>query len=288
MYREGSDLSTQIGADVVYVCVDEDRFNQLTADLDAARRVSARQALAMATVGHDLRQNVQTILLSLDLVKCGVPDEEHLAWLSIACDQAKTLINGLEELATEANLGAYTAQRERSSFSIGEVLSRVEEKWSIAAAAKNLRFHIDRCATHVRSNMELLTTVVDNLVGNAMKYTERGSVGIHLTTQGSVLMISVQDTGSGISENDIETIFDPYWRGNATETGMGLGLAIVQSTASLLDHRVSVNSRVGRGSCFTVHVPLAPCVLSSGHPSGAARAPVDAPLRNAGTHLSAG
>lgn len=264
MLRQGSDLKAHDRSDVVYVCVDEVRFNKLTSDLDAARRVSARQALTMATMGHDLRQNVQTILLSLDLVKCGVRSEEHLGWLAVACEQAQTLVGGLEELAIEANMGAYATRNERSSFSIAEVLLRVERKWRPAASAKALHLRFDRSTAQVRSNVDLLTTVVDNLVSNAVNHTERGSVGIYVTAQEKVLLVSVQDTGPGISSADMESIFDPYCKGAPGSQGMGLGLAIVQSTASLLDHRISVNSRIGRGSCFTVHVPLAPIALSRG------------------------
>lgn len=254
---EQPEHDTDRNSDVVYVCVDALRFDKLTLDLETARRVNARQALTMATVGHDLRQNVQTILLSLDLVKSALHGADQLGWLAVAGEQAKVLIDGLEQLALEANMAAYANQRERSSFPIGEVLARIESKWRHAAAAKHLCFRIDRISALIRSNVGLLTTVIDNLVSNAIKHTERGSVGIALASVGHELLISVQDTGPGISSDEMETIFDPCWRGSGAKPGMGLGLAIVQSTASLLDHRISVNSRVGRGSCFTVHVPLA-------------------------------
>lgn len=261
MLQEESDQKVETRSEVVYVCVDEVRFDQLTSDLDGSRRVAARQALTMATIGHDLRQHVQTILLALDLVKCADASPERQGWLSIACDQANALVGGLEQLATEANLGAYSAQGQRSSFPIREVLDRIERKWRLAAAAKHLRFQIDRSASQVRSNPDLLTTVIDNLVSNAIKHTDRGSVGIYLTAEEGMLLISVQDTGPGIPSADMDVIFDPYRKGSEGTVGMGLGLAIVQSTASLLDHRVSVNSRVGSGSCFTVHVPLASYTL---------------------------
>ncbi|MEP7041999.1 MAG: HAMP domain-containing sensor histidine kinase [Dokdonella sp.] len=257
MNTEAANAPKDEQSDVVYVCVDERRFNQISADLDASRRVNARQALAMASAGHDLRQHLQTILMALDLIRPALSEGEPLRWLAVAREQVEALAGGLAELAVEANIGAYTDQRKRSSFPIAEVLARIEKKWLPAALAKKLHLKIDRSPLRVRSNADLLLTIIDNLVGNAVKHTNRGSIGVRLSVERNTLMISVQDTGPGICADSLECIFDPYWRGTDDHVGMGLGLAIVQSTASLLDHRISVNSRVGQGSCFTVHVPLA-------------------------------
>jgi signal transduction histidine kinase len=243
-------------SEVVYLCVDEVRFNQLTADLDALRRVNARQSLAMATAGHDLRQHLQTIVLALDLLRRSLVDNQHLDWLATAQEQASDLTFGLEALAREANIRAYTDQHERSSFPIATLLARIERKWLPVAQARNLHLRIDRSAARVRSNPDLLFAVIDNLVSNAIKHTDRGCVCVYLRLERNALLVSIQDTGPGIDSKNLEAIFEPHWRGTNHHVGMGLGLAIVQSTASLLDHQISVNSLVGRGTCFTVHVPL--------------------------------
>lgn len=252
-------------SDVVYVCVDEARFNQLTADLDTLRRVNARQSLAMATAGHDLRQHLQTIVLALDLLRRALVDNQHLDWLATAQGQVGDLTFGLEALAREANIHAYADQHERSSFPIATLLTRIERKWLPAAQARNLQLRIDRSAARVRSNSDLLFAVIDNLVSNAIKHTHRGGVGVCLCVVENALLVSIQDTGPGIDSENLEAIFEPHWRGTGNHAGMGLGLAIVQSTASLLDHQISVNSLVGRGTCFTVHVPLARAAFDDTH-----------------------
>ena len=259
----GTDEATHPPADVVYVCVDATRSNTLQTELEMAKRINARQALAMATVGHDLRQHLQTILLALDLVRPGVATSEHLQWLAIAREQAGLLAQGLEGLALAANMPAYAIQHERSSFLIATLLERIERKWSPVASAKKLQLRIDRTQESVRSNADLLFAVLDNLVGNAIKHTPRGSVGVYLGLEKSTLLVSIQDTGPGIDAEDLEAIFVPHWRGSADPSGMGLGLTIVQSSASLLDHPISVNSRLGRGTCFTVRVPLAMATLET-------------------------
>jgi signal transduction histidine kinase len=258
-----SDASMRANREVSYVCVDELRFNRLTADLEASRRVNAYQSLAMATAGHDLRQHVQTILLALDLVRPGLIDEKYLEWLTTAQEQAACLTSALEGLAREANIHAYTAQHKRSSFPIAALLTRIESKWLSVANARNLRLKIDQSAVRVRSNPDLLFVVIDNLVNNAIKHTLRGSVGVYLSVERNTLLVSIQDTGPGIGSENMKAIFQPYWQGTDSRVGMGLGLAIVQNSASILDHQISVNSLVGRGTCFTVHVPVAAATLES-------------------------
>jgi signal transduction histidine kinase len=249
--------------EIVYVCVDEVRFDQLTADVDALQRANARQSLAMATAGHDLRQHLQTIVLVLDLLRPTLVDEQHLESLATAREQVRDLTCGLEALAREADIGVYTNQHERSSFPIATLLTRIERKWLPAAQARNLQLRIDRSPARVWSNPDLLFAVIDNLVSNAIKHTDRGSVGVHVRLEEDALLVSIEDTGPGIDSEKLGAIFEPDVRGTDKHAGMGLGLAIVQTSASLLDHPISINSLVGRGTCFTLHVPLGSAAISS-------------------------
>jgi light-regulated signal transduction histidine kinase (bacteriophytochrome) len=102
--------------EIVYVCVDEVQMNQLTADLDALRRANARQSLAMASAGHDLRQHLQTIVLALDLLRRVLVNDEHLEWLTTAQEQARNLTSGLEALAREANTYVLLSSTARDTF----------------------------------------------------------------------------------------------------------------------------------------------------------------------------
>jgi signal transduction histidine kinase len=253
-----------VNSEVVYVCVDEARYNQLLTDLEASRRINARQSLAMATAGHDLRQHLQNVLLVLDLVRRAPTRRRDSEWLATAEEQVACITRGLEGLAREANVRAWNVEPERSSFPIAPLLARIERKWSVAADARKLRLTIDRSDARVRSNAAMLFAVIDNLVGNAIRHTSRGGVDVDLCTEGSELLVSIQDTGPGIGSENMEVIFEPYWRGPDSDVGMGLGLAIVRTTATLLNHPISVSSLVGRGTCFTVHVPLATATVEGG------------------------
>ena len=263
----------RVNSEVVYVCVDEARYNRLTVDLDASRRINARQSLAMARAGHDLRQHLQNILLVLDLLRPALVSRKELEWLATAKEQVACLTCGLTGLAREANIHAYDVEHQRSSFPIAPLLTRIARKWSAAADAKDLQLTIDQGDALVQSNAALLFAVIDNLVGNAIKHTGRGSVDVYHCVERNALLVSIQDTGPGIGSENLEAMFEPYWRGTDSHVGMGLGLAIVQASASLLDHQISVDSHVGRGTCFTVRVPLAAATTFDGAPRSTHDAP---------------
>ena len=195
--------------------------------------------------------------MALDLIRPGLTGEKHLEWIATAQQQVACLASALDGLAREANIHAYTAQHKRSSFPIAALLTRIASKWLPVANSRNLSLKIDQSAVRVLSNPDLLFAVIDNLVNNAIKHTVRGSVSVDLSLERNMLLISIQDTGPGIGSENMKAIFQPYWRGTDSHAGMGLGLAIVQNSASILDHQISVNSLVGRGTCFTVHVPVA-------------------------------
>ena len=119
----------------------------------------------------------------------------------------------------------------------------------------------------VHSDPGLVGQILRNLVANALKYIQRGGVLIGCQRRGAMLRIGVWDTGLGIAEDDMEPIFEEYHQvGNiARERSLGLGLPIVRRLATLLGHTIHVGSVLGKGSVFTIDVPIStgievPCV----------------------------
>lgn len=209
----------------------------------------------MAAAGHDLRQRLQTLIVAIDLLPRRRSDDDPQC-LAVIKEQARLMAGGLERLAHDANLCAYALPHSQTSFPLDLVLRRIDQRWRAMADARHLDFDIGRCPITVRSNADLLTTILDNLVGNAVKHTRDGSVRVRCLARDGSLLVSVQDSGPGLCKNDLASMFKPYWRGTQAGVGMGLGLAIVQQTAALLGHPINVTSCVGRGTCFTVHVPM--------------------------------
>jgi CheY-like chemotaxis protein len=112
----------------------------------------------------------------------------------------------------------------------------------------------------VRSDKMLLERIILNLVSNAIRYTSRGGVLVACRRRGERLRIEVWDTGPGIPDNEQQYIFDEFYQiadpHRDRRGGLGLGLAIVDRFRRLLDHPIAVRSRLGRGSCFSIEVPL--------------------------------
>ena len=140
------------------------------------------------------------------------------------------------------------------------MLQRLCAEYAPQAEEANLRFRVVPCAAVIRTDRRLLERLLRNLVSNALKYTLRGGVLLGCRKRGDVLRIEVWDTGVGIASERLDEIFEEFRRLEAPcrdgVVGLGLGLAIVARIAKLLEVRVEVRSRVGRGSTFAVELPL--------------------------------
>jgi two-component system, sensor histidine kinase len=142
-------------------------------------------------------------------------------------------------------------------FVIRELLERIRETWAPLTRDKRIGFELRPCEELVHSDQQMLGTILDNLVGNAIKYTDRGRVWVECHPAADTLAIEVHDTGIGIPEDRLDDIFKEFQRlGPGDVVGMGVGLSIVMRTADLLGHRIAVRSELGEGSCFQVAVPL--------------------------------
>jgi signal transduction histidine kinase len=146
---------------------------------------------------------------------------------------------------------------EPASMEIGAVLDEVLDAWSERAARKGLRLRVVRSRAIVRSDPVALAIIVNNLVGNAVRYTERGCILVGCRHRGGRLVVEVHDTGIGIAAKAIPTAFEQFRQLDpAASEGFGLGLSIVKGLAEQLQHPLVVRSRPGAGSCFAISVPL--------------------------------
>ncbi len=127
------------------------------------------------------------------------------------------------------------------------------------ARAKGIELEVDECEDVVRTDRGLLERIVENLVSNAIRYTHRGAVSLRCLHEPSLVKIEVADTGIGIPMEEIDLVFDEFYqstqKGGAKKEGLGLGLAIVQRLAALLQHEIRIDSAPGVGTRFAVEVP---------------------------------
>ena len=135
----------------------------------------------------------------------------------------------------------------------------MRSEFSYAARSKSLELTIEGSTEFVRSDPMLLPVILRNLVGNAIKYTQRGCVKLRTRVENAELLIDIVDTGPGISEEHLQRLFEAFYQVDNSardqRQGVGLGLSIVQTICRLLDHPVTVQSKFGEGSTFSVQVP---------------------------------
>jgi two-component system CheB/CheR fusion protein len=266
------------GAVITYTDITERKqtaksLEAATLAADAANKAKSR---FLAAASHDLRQPLQTLSLIQGLLarKVQEPPERKLVALQEQCLSA---MSGMLNTLLDINqIDAGIIQAERSDFPINGLLERLRDEFAYHAQAKGLRLRFAPCALTVSSDRALLEQILRNLIANAIKYTPRGKVLVGCRRDGAQLRIQVLDTGIGIRTSDLEFIFDEYHQvdnvARERNRGLGLGLSIVKRLANLLGHEVTVASRVGRGSVFTVVVDQAPRVRRP-EPAAAAAAP---------------
>jgi anti-sigma regulatory factor (Ser/Thr protein kinase) len=148
-----------------------------------------------------------------------------------------------------------------TAIPVERLLQRTEATFGEAARGKGLGLRVAHSGAWVASDPILLERVLLNLVSNAVRYTKRGGVVVGCRRRGGMLRIDVCDTGPGIPEDQRRSIFTEFYQlaraAAERREGLGLGLAIVDRLCRLLGHRVEVDSAPGRGSRFSVTVPLA-------------------------------
>lgn len=228
------------------------------AERDAAlRRAYKGKDLLLAAVGHDLRQPLQTITIALErAMGKGAQLSDH-AMVTRAERAVDRMSATLDQLIDVAHLEMGVAAVEAAGMEIGTVLDEVADAWSERAARKGLGLRVVRSSASVRSDRVALAIIVNNLVGNAVRYTERGRILVGCRRRGGQLVVEVHDTGIGIAAKAIPAAFERFRQldPKASE-GFGLGLSIVKGLAEQLQHPVFVRSRPGAGSCFAISVPL--------------------------------
>ncbi|MEP6874806.1 MAG: ATP-binding protein [Burkholderiales bacterium] len=237
---------------------------------DELARANAAKARFLAAASHDLRQPVVTIGLLVGLVReqvAALPAVHAMVdRIYAAVGSMEALLNGLMDLS-RLEPGTLTARLQPVPLTwIFDAIGLHEQP---AAAQKGLRLRFRPTSLVVHSDPVLLDQIVRNLVSNAVRYTERGGVLVtaRRRANGRVLL-QVWDTGVGIAAAEQSRVFEEFVQLGGTrrdrQRGQGLGLAIVQRGARALGHALSLRSAPGRGSCFSIELPVSTEPLSQG------------------------
>ena len=230
---------------------------ELRKTLAMAARAHRYRSRLMAVAGHDLKQPLQVIMMVLDILEAKLVDPNAKPRLQLAHEAIERMATGLDQLASASILDQESDIPTLRTFSIADILDSIDATWREHAAHKGVRLRVMYSSARVLSDVAMLRTMIGNLVGNAIKYTPRGSVLVGCRRLKNELLIQVVDSGIGIEAARMQALFAAFHQEDARSEGLGLGLSIVQRTAEALGHRIRVQSRVGRGSLFSICVPLA-------------------------------
>jgi PAS domain S-box-containing protein len=225
-----------------------------------ADRATAIKTRFLAAASHDLRQPLQSVGLYLSVLSRQLHNPKTQDISNKMRQSLDTMGEILDALLDISKLDSGSITAEPTEFPLQKLFDQIAADNSPLADEKGLRLHIAPTTLIVNSDPALLLRIVENFVGNAIRYTESGEVSIVSRSDGDNACIDVSDTGVGIPEDALETIFEEYFQlenpVRDRSKGLGLGLAIVKHIARLLDHELDVHSVPGQGSTFSVSLPL--------------------------------
>jgi signal transduction histidine kinase/CheY-like chemotaxis protein len=243
----------------------EQKVEARTRELALANRAKSH---FLAAASHDLRQPMHALGLFVAqlLAKPQTVEQRGLVDRIHASSQAMNAL--LDSLLDISRLDAGAVTPQAIDFPLDRLFARMRAEFEPLAQEKGLELRIASTSVWLRSDPVLLGRIVQNLISNAVRYTPRGSVLVGCRRRGAAVRIDVIDSGPGIPEEARKHIFREFYQLANPEhdrsKGLGLGLAIVERLAQLLDHRVEIASRAGRGSRFSLTVTRgAPCSASA-------------------------
>lgn len=228
---------------------------------EAAERANHDKSRFLAAASHDLRQPLQALAMFVAVLAGREHPEAVRKLIGRIEDSLGALESLLNSLLDVSRIDAGLVVPEVEPLPVGPTLERLACEFAPEAAARRLDLRLVTSGAMIRSDGALLARILRNLLQNAIRYTERGRILLGCRRRGDRLRIEVWDTGIGIPESQLKLIFRDFHQiDNANRNrhnGLGLGLAVVDRLARLLDHRVAVASRPGKGSVFALEVPLA-------------------------------
>ena len=226
-------------------------------------RIMAQRERLLLTITHDIKAPAASIAGFIELLSEQVSRPKALAYIDSMRHSAIHLQQLVAALLDYHLLESGKAERHEVSFVPQQLAKSCVEEFKPMAAEKGLDITLGTLTTNCgdlwRSDAFRVKQIMSNLIGNAVKYTDRGGVKVEIRiSPRQHLIIYVSDTGRGMSQADCQRIFDAFTRlpnGQGKE-GVGLGLSITREVVQMLGGTITVTSEEGKGSCFTVSLPI--------------------------------
>jgi signal transduction histidine kinase len=233
---------------------------KLREDTEQIKHYANRQRQFFADITHELRNPLHTISASLEMLELeSLSDEKRKKYRDNANKQVERINRLFKDLVTLQRYDSDEYFIEKKTFDLAEISSHMQEWHGEQAQKKGLQLKFDNHSCKAIGDPGKIEQVVDNLMSNAIKYTNEGSVTLQYCLRGGQVEVKVEDTGIGISEEHIGRLFDRFYRTDKARSrdkgGTGLGLAVVQSILKPHGTDIEVESEPGEGSAFRFRLP---------------------------------
>ena len=263
---------------VVYILRDikrerRDRQRILEAKTETERIMQQRERLLL-TITHDIKAPAASIAGFIDLLSEYVDHPKAVGYLQSISGSANHLLQLVSALLDYHKLESGKAERHEVSFQPTALVSECVTQMQPLAMAKQLRLATDINVAEdmfCRSDAFRIKQIVNNLVSNAIKYTDEGEVRVGITVLNGWMTLSVSDTGCGMTPEELQSVFNAFTRlpGAQGKEGVGLGLTITREIVTLLGGRINVASTKGKGTTFRVCLPVKVVTNQGVHSGGA-------------------
>lgn len=226
-----------------------------------AEEMTAMKTNFLATMSHEIRTPLNGIMGIAELIELEATESSIKELVKIQRESGERLMNTLNSILAMTKLEAENAEHSLEQVDVPAVLRQTADLYTSKAALKNIDLILD-CDSKatIKANETMLGQCINNLVDNAIKFTDHGSIRISCTMSKKYLKVFVSDTGIGISAEMRERIFEPFWQvqmGQARKyQGTGLGLSIVKRYIEFIGGTIEVEGEPGKGSTFIVSVPV--------------------------------
>ncbi len=228
-----------------------------------AEKANEAKSQFLATASHELRTPLNGIVGNIRLIKLTPQDPESLDQRLDEIERSSLAMRNLiDDVLNIARLEEKPEDREFRTFNLSEVLQDLEAVLRPLARSKNVQLIIPQFddGVYLSGNSGHLRHILLNLLGNAVKFTNEGSVTLSFEQSKQSVAFTVSDTGIGVPEDQVKDIFEPFTQASNIDSrktgGTGLGLSIVRGLVSTLNGQVSVRSNLGEGTVFRVEVPF--------------------------------
>lgn len=228
---------------------------------EVAEQATAAKTRFLAAASHDLRQPMQALGLFANALSTRLVGTDSAPIVRNLEQSLASLGNMFDALLHISRLDAGLIVGELSHVSLKAIMTRMTAEFQLEAEHRGLRFRCMIPDLQIVTEPVLFEVIIRNLVSNALKFTKQGGLLLGVRRRGQNVAIEIYDTGVGISDDQLDTIFVEFerakWQATGPNDGLGLGLSVASRYATLIGAKIAVRSRLGHGTRFSVVVPKA-------------------------------